>query len=411
MSETPEPIFSPPVAPPEDYQGLTPKIPPLEKPAPTGPSAFQIVITLGMGIVYLLMFVLGGELRTFAFTGLFAIPFVLLAVLAYKAEHKSELWKGLAMLFWVAIAGATGAVSLIFTIAGVALPALGPIGSLDPATVQAADAQLTFEHGLRIVAAIVALLISAGISLACFLPAIRRKAAAVIDTNPQSFVHATALATAMAITLMCLIPLVAVGEPPLLPMLQLDKAALPPADDQLRSTLYTLVWGLPAAFLIVGYPIRRTLGEARQRLGLERPSLRQIIFAIVMTGALLLVIPFFGQGIEFLWKTLGWPLTDQEAIKLLFGFTAGPLAAFIASVVAGLGEEIVFRGVLQPRLGILLPALMFTSVHAFQYNFDALIQVFFLGVIFGIVRKRSNTTTAAIIHFAYDFVLLLTTIE
>jgi membrane protease YdiL (CAAX protease family) len=204
----------------------------------------------------------------------------------------------------------------------------------------------------------------------------------------------------------------AVGEPPLLPMLQVDGGmALPPADEQLRSTFYMLVWGFPAAFFAVGYPLRRTLREAQDRLGLQRPTVRQLLFSVVMVGALVAVMPFLGHGIEFLWKALGWPITDEEAIKQLFGFTAGPFAAFIASVAAGLGEEVVFRGVLQPRLGILLPALMFTSVHAFQYNFDALVQVFLLGALFGVVRNRTNTTTSALIHFGYDFVLLATTIE
>jgi membrane protease YdiL (CAAX protease family) len=101
-------------------------------------------------------------------------------------------------------------------------------------------------------------------------------------------------------------------------------------------------------------------------------------------------------------------LTDEEAIKELFGFTAGPVGAIVAAVVAGFGEELVFRGVLQPRLGIFLPALMFAAVHALQYNFDALLQVLFLGVVFGLIRKRTNTTTSAIIHGGYDFVLLLT---
>jgi membrane protease YdiL (CAAX protease family) len=118
-----------------------------------------------------------------------------------------------------------------------------------------------------------------------------------------------------------------------------------------------------------------------------------------------------GVGIESIWKTMGWQGTDGELIKELFGFTAGAVGAVIASIVAGLGEEIVFRGVLQPRLGIFLPALMFASVHAMQYDFDALIQVLFLGIVFGIIRKKTNTTTSAIIHGGYDLVLLLTTVH
>lgn len=405
MDETPEPPLLQAVNPANDAEGLS--------PATRFSSTGYFVAALGLVVAYLLMLILGGEFRAFAIIGLFNIPFVILSVLAYRAEKKSGLWKALALAYWVALAAVTGLVGFLVTIAGVVLPGLGPLADLNQTTIQAAgEGGISLQQGLRILAAISALLLAGSLSLACFLPVVRRKAALVIGIDPKSFVHATALATVVAITLICVIPLLAVGEPPLLPMLKLDGGkGLPSADEQLRTTFYTLIWGLPAAFVAVGYPFRRTLRETRQRLGLERPGLRHLAAAVVMTGVLLLVMPLFGHGIESLWKTLGWPITDQEAIELLFAFTAGPIGAVITSVVAGLGEEVVFRGVLQPRLGIVLPALMFTSVHAFQYNFDGLIQVLVLGVLLGLVRKRTNTTTSAIIHFGYDFVLLATTIE
>jgi membrane protease YdiL (CAAX protease family) len=51
---------------------------------------------------------------------------------------------------------------------------------------------------------------------------------------------------------------------------------------------------------------------------------------------------------------------------------------------------------------------MFTSVHAFQYGFDVLIQVLILGFILGYIRKASNTTTSAIVHSGYDFCVFIT---
>ena len=38
------------------------------------------------------------------------------------------------------------------------------------------------------------------------------------------------------------------------------------------------------------------------------------------------------------------------------------------------------RGVLQPRLGILLSNLLFTAMHAYQYNWDGLLSVFASGL-------------------------------
>ena len=46
-------------------------------------------------------------------------------------------------------------------------------------------------------------------------------------------------------------------------------------------------------------------------------------------------------------------------------------------------------------------------MHAFQYGVDALLSVFIIGLILGIIRARSNTTTSAIVHGVYDFTAVL----
>jgi len=50
---------------------------------------------------------------------------------------------------------------------------------------------------------------------------------------------------------------------------------------------------------------------------------------------------------------------------------------------------------------------MFASLHALQYNFDGLLQVLCLGLIFGVIRKYGSTTHCALIHGSYDFVLFM----
>ncbi|HQP71864.1 MAG TPA: CPBP family glutamic-type intramembrane protease, partial [Methanoculleus sp.] len=52
-----------------------------------------------------------------------------------------------------------------------------------------------------------------------------------------------------------------------------------------------------------------------------------------------------------------------------------------------------------------LPAILFASLHAFQYTWDGLISVFFAGIIFAYIRRYTNTTTSAITHTVYDLVL------
>ncbi|RME50357.1 MAG: CPBP family intramembrane metalloprotease, partial [Caldilineae bacterium] len=112
-------------------------------------------------------------------------------------------------------------------------------------------------------------------------------------------------------------------------------------------------------------------------------------------------------GIGWLWESMGWARTDAEAFSELIAFAFNPLGAVVLAISAGVGEELGVRGVLQPRLGILFSNLFFTSLHAFQYNWDALLVVFLIGLIFGVLRKYTNTTTSALAHALYDFILVM----
>ena len=396
MNDLPEPQPNPP----EEAQ------PPEEQPSTVEIGLRHILVFSGLSLIYILMWIAGGELTNVAIAGLEVIPFTILAVLAYAAHAHGGWRKRLTVGYWILLMGATALTALLFTFAAIMLPSLEGVSFVEGTAMRMPLPP--FEQFLRIGSAFLALMAAGALSLSCFLPKVREKAARFVGIDAQSFVHATALATAVAMTLICLVPLLAVNEPPLLPLVQLEGMAdMQDSDAQLRTTLYSLIWAVPASFLAVGYPRRRTFREARERLSLVRPSLRQVVLAVLIVAGLLLVMDYLSEGIELVWNERGWRTTDAEAIELLFGFVVGPVGAVITSIVAGLGEELVFRGVLQPRLGIFLPALMFTSVHAFQYDFDALVQVLFLGVILGYIRKRTNTTTSAIVHGGYDLALFL----
>jgi membrane protease YdiL (CAAX protease family) len=115
-------------------------------------------------------------------------------------------------------------------------------------------------------------------------------------------------------------------------------------------------------------------------------------------------------GINWIWQTLGWQTTDTAAFDRLLSNLITPVGAVVIGVTAGLGEELQVRGLLQPRLGLLASNLVFTGLHAFQYGVDALLSVFIVGTILGVVRARSNTSTSAIVHGTYDFFLVMVTV-
>jgi membrane protease YdiL (CAAX protease family) len=353
--------------------------------------------------IYITLFLVGGEARRFALPGLEFLPFVILAVLARWGEE-SQSGKVATLIYWFVLAGAFGILILIFAFIGVlpagTLEAFGNSGA-------AAEPSKIFGSGtiIRIAVAFLASLLSALIGALCFVPAVRRALAKVVPIDAQSFVHASALAAVLMLTLSCLIPLVVAGKPPLLELAR--KESTFQNAQSLRDAVYSLVWAVPAAFLAVGYPGKRNLREVIQRLGVVWPSRRQTIFALSATIGLFIGLAALGGGIKWFWLRMGWNITDADATWTLFGFALSPAASLILGLSAGIGEEITFRGVIQPRMGIVLSASMFAAVHAFQYGFDGLIQVLALGLVLGVIRKVANTTTAAMVHWGYDVCALL----
>ena len=82
------------------------------------------------------------------------------------------------------------------------------------------------------------------------------------------------------------------------------------------------------------------------------------------------------------------------------------------AVAAGVGEELLFRGALQPLLGIWLTSLLFVAAHARAYRFDGLnrrvaLQAFALFAIscfFGLVAECVGLLAAIGSHIAMDVV-------
>jgi uncharacterized protein len=103
--------------------------------------------------------------------------------------------------------------------------------------------------------------------------------------------------------------------------------------------------------------------------------------------------------------------------KLFRDATSAWLLATFGVLIAPVMEELFYRGFLYPvvkrRLGILaavvLTALPFAMMHGPQYDWAwaALLLVFFVGAVFGIVREWSGSVAATVVvHMAYNATLL-----
>jgi membrane protease YdiL (CAAX protease family) len=69
---------------------------------------------------------------------------------------------------------------------------------------------------------------------------------------------------------------------------------------------------------------------------------------------------------------------------------------------AAIGEEIFMRGALQPVFGIGLTSAFFALLHSQYLLTPTFAFIFFVGVVFGIVRRNVGTTSAVIAHFIYN---------
>ncbi|PKG33167.1 MAG: CPBP family intramembrane metalloprotease domain-containing protein [Methanoregula sp.] len=341
--------------------------------------------------------VLGGDLGEFVLAGGMVAPFVILAFLAYTGEEYR--WARYTAVLWLLL--------ILFCIWAVTfIVTLAPVISLsgDEAALDAyLETQPPESMGL-------VLLVSLGAVLACLLGFFRRfrgLLSRVLPFNPDSFAHTIGLVCVIALIVLPVVPLAVTGNAPFLDA-GLQKTLGIGSEEpgsSVKLDLFTLIWTTLASFFFVGLWVRKDLPATLLRLGLVQPSARQVALGI---GAGLLLVGAFtviDDLLVQLFIACGITVTDEALVSNLFIVSFTPLAAIVASVTAGLGEELSVRGVIQPRFGILLAALVFASLHAYQYAWDGVIEVFLIGLCFGVLRQYTNTSTSAIAHGVYDLVL------
>jgi uncharacterized protein len=163
------------------------------------------------------------------------------------------------------------------------------------------------------------------------------------------------------------------------------------------------------AYFAVGGAINRDFASVRDRLGLHAVTSRQVAISIMLIVPLFIVSALGGVLTEIFQPGL----TDD--IDEIMGEVTGDLmnvqGALLIGLSAGIGEEILFRGAMQPKYGIIFTSIIFTLIHV-QYGFSfVMLGVFLTSIIFGIQRIKMNTTACIITHAAYNFsVVMLSTL-
>ena len=240
------------------------------------------------------------------------------------------------------------------------------------------------------------------VGILVLLPPVRRLLARLLPMDAGSPVHAVALSLSALIVIQLLFTL-GIGLNNLAESLAAQEAA-GSASATLSGLWAQQVLTAVFAFFGVGFLIRRDWSATLQRLGLVVPSLGTIAVGIVVgLGMVPLVMLIEQVSSQF---NIGIDPSVQKLTEQLLGpLFNSPLGIITLGVAAALGEETIFRGAVQPRFGIVLTALLFALVHSnYGISLSTLI-VFLFGLLLGIVRKRTNTSTTMISHALYNMSL------
>jgi len=333
-------------------------------------SARGKAISIGLGIVSLLLiaaaFIVRGEAEKFVTVGLQFVPLAILAALAYAALRSETaafftyVWLAIVMLLVVlnSFASVMLVVANLDAIMGQQTSGVRP--TLDEIFKPGAGEALMWTMLL--------LAFSVVVALAMLLRPVRVMMSRIMPIDPDNFVHKIGLSILMLILFTSFTPLIALGgRPPILELINsraLDGIGAE-AGISVRPVdlIYQFVWTIPATLVAAGWPIVRRFSGTLVRLGMVRPSIRQVLFGVgAGVGMAAFAIFLLDPGVNSLWRSLGWEPTDVQAFEKLLSQLITPLGAVLIGVTAGIGEEMAVRGLLQPRIGLITSNLVFTAL-------------------------------------------------
>lgn len=222
------------------------------------------------------------------------------------------------------------------------------------------------------------------------IPALRRVTARVIPFDPSSWPATIGLYVLAALGVLAAFSLFGSGDTESIGYLALA---------------ITAAAEVALAFVAVGVGFYRSKREAFERLGLFKPTGRQVAIAlglVVVTFAVSALSSYLVQVLQ--------PDLHEEITRNMEEMTAEVRSfwgALVLGLAAGIGEETLFRGAIQPRFGIVFTALIFALLHQ-QYGPSLItLGAFASGVIFGLERKYLGTVPAIITHAVYNFIAVL----
>lgn len=186
-------------------------------------------------------------------------------------------------------------------------------------------------------------------------------------------------------------------------------AAPDPTEESVSITLSDLVLQVAAfvglAFILAGALVYRSWPEVIDRLDLRRFSLKGVVAAMVVV-----VAAFAMQIVASVLTEWLQPDIIDDLERVTQDMTANvqhPLGAIALGLSAGIGEEFLLRGAIQPRFGLVITSLLFALLHV-QYGLGfTLVALFGIGMLLGVVKNRFGTWAAVIAHAVFNMLVVL----
>lgn len=177
------------------------------------------------------------------------------------------------------------------------------------------------------------------------------------------------------------------------------------AEALLVGLLINLVFFVVAAtswlFLVHGH---RGAAMVRE-LGLQLERFpRGLAWGLGATVLVIIALAAISYGLQALGAEPDNPQADAIAKALT------PALAVLVALMAAFGEEIYFRGFLQPRTGIFWQAALFGAIHATYLTPLQVVLPFLLGLLLGVLRERVGLWAPITTHAAYNATALIAAI-
>ena len=218
--------------------------------------------------------------------------------------------------------------------------------------------------------------------------------------QPLSKVHTTAIVVVSLLLAWTLSAFILVGG------LEGLAESLETAPSITELGFFALIYVL-GSFLGAGLFLRRTPAESFGRLGLRLPTQQDVLWGFG-TGILLFGLILVGG---LIWTTLSSPeLVDEQTIaseQIFETYSVTLLAGLLLAATSAIGEEVLFRGALQPIFGLAATSVIFMLMHPQYFFTPAMLLIFGVGLGLGWLRQRYSTTAAMIAHFIYNLIPFL----